>query len=61
MDKDRILGSAKQAIGSAKIAAGRSLGDAKLTSEGLGQKVEGQIQNAFGGAKDELKKAGLTK
>jgi uncharacterized protein YjbJ (UPF0337 family) len=55
MDKDRIVGAAKQAKGAVKVAAGKALGDAKLTAEGKTDKVEGKIQNAVGGLKDVLK------
>lgn len=55
MDKDRIEGSAKQGKGSLKEAAGKALGDAKLTSEGKKDKAEGKIQNAIGSLKDSLK------
>ena len=34
MDKDRIKGTAKQAKGSVKDAAGKLTGDAKLQAEG---------------------------
>ena len=56
LDKDRIAGTAKQAKGAIKEAAGKSLGDAKLAAEGKTDKVEGKIQNAIGGLKDALKK-----
>jgi uncharacterized protein YjbJ (UPF0337 family) len=56
MDKDRIEGSAKQAKGAVKEAAGKVLGDAKLTADGQKDKVAGKIQNAVGGVKDALKK-----
>jgi uncharacterized protein YjbJ (UPF0337 family) len=55
MDKDRIVGSAKQVKGVVKQAVGKAVGDAKLESEGKADKVEGQIQNAVGGLKDTLK------
>jgi uncharacterized protein YjbJ (UPF0337 family) len=32
--------------------AGKLLGDARLTTEGRSEKVEGKIQNAVGGMKD---------
>jgi uncharacterized protein YjbJ (UPF0337 family) len=57
MDNDRIAGSAKQAKGAVKEAAGKVLGDSKLVADGKSDKVEGKIQNAVGGAKDALKKA----
>ena len=56
MDKDRIEGVAKQAKGTIKEAVGKTIGDAKLAADGKSDKVEGKIQNAFGGAKDALKK-----
>ena len=56
MDKDRIAGSAKQAKGSVKEAAGKMTGDAKLEAEGKADKVAGKIQNAVGSASDALKK-----
>jgi uncharacterized protein YjbJ (UPF0337 family) len=56
MNKDRIAGSAKQTKGAIKEAAGKILGDAKLTAEGKSDKFEGKVQNAIGGVKDALKK-----
>jgi uncharacterized protein YjbJ (UPF0337 family) len=56
MDKDRVIGAAKQAKGAIKETAGKAVGDAKLTAEGKSDKVEGKIQNAVGGLKDALKK-----
>lgn len=56
MDKDRIEGAAKQAKGAIKEAAGKMIGDAKLTAEGKSDKLEGKVQNAIGGMKDALKK-----
>jgi uncharacterized protein YjbJ (UPF0337 family) len=55
MDKDRIVGSAKQVKGEVKQVVGKAVGDAKLESEGKADKVEGKIQNAIGGLKDTLK------
>ena len=57
MNKDRIAGSAKQAKGAVKEAAGKALGDSKLVAEGKSDKVEGKIQNAVGGLKDAVKDA----
>lgn len=56
MDKDRIEGVAKQVKGNVKEVVGKAIGDAKLATDGKGDKIEGKIQNAFGGAKDALKK-----
>jgi uncharacterized protein YjbJ (UPF0337 family) len=55
MDKDRIVGSAKEIKGSIKETVGKAVGDAKLQSDGKADKVEGKVQNAIGGLKDALK------
>ena len=55
MDKDRVVGSAKQIKGTVKQAVGEAVGDTKLETEGKADKIEGQIQNAIGGLKDTLK------
>jgi uncharacterized protein YjbJ (UPF0337 family) len=57
MDKDRIEGSANQAKGAVKEAAGKMTGDAKLKAEGAADKAAGKVQNAVGGMKDALKDA----
>ena len=55
MDKDRIIGSAKEFKGAIKQAAGKAVGDAKLETDGKADKMEGKFQNAVGGLKDTLK------
>jgi uncharacterized protein YjbJ (UPF0337 family) len=55
MDKDRLVGSAKEIKGAVKQAVGNAVGDAKLVSDGKADKIEGKIQNAIGGLKDTLK------
>ena len=57
MDKDRIAGSAKQAGGAIKETAGKVTGDTKLQAEGSAQKAAGKVQNAVGGAKDDVRDA----
>ena len=57
MDKDRIEGSAKQAKGAVKQAAGKVMGDSKLQAEGAADKMAGKVQNAVGGAKDAIRDA----
>ena len=52
MDKDRIKGSANQAKGAIKEAAGKAMGDKKLETEGKMDKAAGKVQNAVGGLKD---------
>jgi uncharacterized protein YjbJ (UPF0337 family) len=55
MDKDRVVGSAKQIKGTVKQAVGEAVGDTKLETEGKADKIEGQVQNAIGGLKDTIK------
>jgi uncharacterized protein YjbJ (UPF0337 family) len=55
MDKDRVVGSAKQVKGAVKQAVGKAVGDAKLESEGQADKVEGKVQNAIGAPKTRSK------
>jgi len=57
MDKDRIEGSAKQAKGALKEAAGKITGDGKLKAEGAADKLTGKVQNAAGGIKDALRES----
>ena len=55
MDKDRVVGSAKQVKGAVKQAVGKAVGDTKLEREGKADKIKGKVQNAIGGLKDTLK------
>jgi uncharacterized protein YjbJ (UPF0337 family) len=57
MDKDRIEGSANQAKGAVKEAAGKVTGDTKLQAEGAADKAAGKVQNAVGGVKDAVRDA----
>jgi uncharacterized protein YjbJ (UPF0337 family) len=52
MNRDRIAGAAKQAKGSIKEAAGKTLGNAKLTAKGKNEKAEGKVQSAIECLKD---------
>jgi len=55
MDKNRIVGSAKQIKGSIEEAVGKVLGDAKLQNDGKADKAEGKAQNLVGTLNDTLK------
>ena len=55
MDKDRINGSAEQAKGAVKEAAGKIFGDKKLETDGKTDKAAGKVQNAIGGLKDAVR------
>jgi uncharacterized protein YjbJ (UPF0337 family) len=56
MDKDRLVGSAKQIKGTVKQVIGKAVGDVKLESDGKADKTEGKVQNAVGGLKDTLRR-----
>ena len=55
MDKDRIRGSAEQAKGKLKEAAGKVLGDSKTEAEGKTDQVKGKVRNTVGGLKDAVR------
>ena len=55
MDKIEYIGSAEQAKGAVKEAAGKVLGDKKLETEGKTDKAAGKVQNAIGGLKDAVR------
>ena len=57
MDKDRVVGSAKEAKGAMKETIGKAIGDAKLQADGKADKATGKLQNAIGGVKDALRDA----
>jgi uncharacterized protein YjbJ (UPF0337 family) len=52
MDKDRIVGAGKQAVGAVKETVGKMTGDKKTEAEGTAQKTEGKVQNTVGGVKE---------
>jgi uncharacterized protein YjbJ (UPF0337 family) len=54
MDKDRIVGSGKQIVGSIMEVVGKVVGDAKLQTDGRAEKEEGKAQNIAGGLKDSV-------
>jgi uncharacterized protein YjbJ (UPF0337 family) len=54
MNKDRVEGSARQAKGNVKEAAGKATGDEKLKAEGRTDRTAGKAQNAVGGLKDTI-------
>lgn len=54
MNKDQVVGSAKEVKGAVKEMAGKAIGDTKLESAGKADGFWGRIQNAFGGLKQTL-------
>ena len=55
MDKDRVVGSAKQVKGAVKQAVGKAVGDTKLEAEGQADKTKGNLKNAGEKVKDAFK------
>lgn len=55
MDEHRVKGSAKNVGGKIKEGAGKALGDEKLRREGQTDQLKGRVENAWGGAKDEVR------
>jgi uncharacterized protein YjbJ (UPF0337 family) len=52
MDKDRIVGSAKDVAGKVEGAVGDATGDAKTQGAGRAREAAGTVQNLYGQAKD---------
>ena len=48
MDKDRIVGAAKDVAGNVEKNVGDLAGDSKTQASGAARQAEGTIQNAFG-------------
>ena len=57
MDKDRIVGSAKDFAGKVEGAAGDITGDAKTQATGRAREAAGTVQNLYGQAKDVARDA----
>ena len=55
MDKDRIAGAVKTAIGNVKEVVGKVVGDQKTVADGKAEQKVGKIQNAIGGLKDTVR------
>jgi len=57
MSRERIEGAAQKAVGAAKQAIGKAIGNEELQVEGLADKVVGSAKETVGKAKDALHKA----
>ena len=57
MDKDRIVGSAKDFAGKVEGAVGDMTGDAKTQAAGRAREAAGTVQNLYGQAKDAARDA----
>lgn len=57
MDKDRIVGSAKDFAGKAEGTVGNMAGDARTEAQGRFREASGTAQNLYGQAKDAARDA----
>jgi uncharacterized protein YjbJ (UPF0337 family) len=57
MDKDRIVGSAKDFAGKAEGTVGNLAGDARTEAQGRFREASGSAQNLYGQAKDAARDA----
>jgi uncharacterized protein YjbJ (UPF0337 family) len=55
MDKDRVIGSAKQIKGTVKQVVGNAVGDAKLEAEGNADNIEGRFRTPSAASRTRLK------
>lgn len=58
MDKDRIVGSARDVAGKVESAVGDMAGDAQTRAAGQAREAAGTVQNLYGQAKDSARDAG---
>ncbi|MDX8443260.1 CsbD family protein [Mesorhizobium australafricanum] len=57
VNRDQVVGIAKQVKGSVKQAAGKATGNRRTQVEGAADKIAGKVQKAYGDVKDKVKKA----
>ena len=57
MDKDRVQGTIDELLGSAKQKEGKLPGDSALQVEGIVQQAKGNLEDAWGKAKDAVQEA----
>jgi uncharacterized protein YjbJ (UPF0337 family) len=60
MNKDTVEGKVKDIAGRTQRQAGEWTGSTKDEVEGAAKQVEGKVQNAWGKAKDAVKKPGTS-
>ncbi len=56
MDKDRVEGKVKDIAGRAQRQVGEWTGDSENQAKGAAKQAEGKVQNAWGKAKDAVKR-----
>lgn len=58
MNNDRVKGTIDELVGSTKQKVGELIGDSQLQVDGIVQKVKGNLENAWGKAKDAAREPG---
>ena len=58
MDKNRVRGKSKDITGRVQRQTAEWTGDEKNQAKGAAKQAEGKLQNAWGKAKDAVKKSG---
>ncbi|SJM34375.1 CsbD family protein [Mesorhizobium delmotii] len=56
VNRDQVVGLAKQLKGSVKKAAGKATGNRRVQAEGAADMIAGKMQKAYGDMKDKLRK-----
>lgn len=56
MNKDRIIGAARETRGKIKEATGKATGNVELEAKGVAQKIAGKALNSMGKAEDSARK-----
>ncbi len=54
MNKDQVNGRVESAKGSVKEAAGKLVGNERLTTEGQAEKAAGKVQSTVGDVKNDV-------
>ncbi len=57
MDENKVGGSIEEIKGAAKVGIGQAFGDAKLQSDGEGDRVVGKIRNGASSLRDAVRDA----
>jgi len=55
MDKQRVAGGVKKAIGTVKMTVGKTTGNRRLKLKGRAERTEGRVRSAVGKAKDAVR------
>jgi uncharacterized protein YjbJ (UPF0337 family) len=55
MNKDQVIGTAKDIAGKIQEEAGRTVGSKEQEAKGLGRQISGKAQKKYGDAKEAVK------